>query len=102
MLDGFIGLLLVLSVWVVLVGWSSGEGMHARSMCFGAKLAKRWSRLIVWETGMAMSLQRGTSAGVGSLLKTVSKLARKAMSSVVVAGDCSVAMKLFRILRRSW
>jgi hypothetical protein len=100
MLGGLFGLLRLLSVglvWVLVVFWSSGKGIHARSMCSRARLAKRCSRLLVCETGTAMSLQRGTSAGVGSLRKTVWKFARKAVSSTVVAWEFSAAIKLFRI-----
>ena len=84
----------MLSNWVC-IGRSSGEGIHARSMCSLAKLTKRCSRLTVWETGIAMSRHRGMSSGVESLWNTVLKLARKAMSSVVVAGDRRVVMKFF-------
>ena len=74
MLGGLFGLLRLLSVelvWVLGVLWSSAKGVHARSMCSRARLMKRCSRLLICETGIAMSLQLGTSAGVGSLRYTV-------------------------------
>ena len=108
MLAGLVGLLCLRSVccvgltWVLALVWSSGGGVHVRSMCSRAKPAKRCARLVVWGTGTARSLQRGTSAGEGSLWAAAWKFARKAMSSGVVAGDCSVAMKSLLMLMRIW
>ena len=70
MLGGLFGLLRLWSVglvWGLGVLWSSAKGVHARIMCSRARLMKRCSRLLICEAGIARSLQRGTSAGVGSL-----------------------------------
>ena len=59
MLAGLVGLvvvLFVLSDWVW-IGRSSGGGIHARSICSRAKLAKRCSKLTVWGTRSRVSVK---------------------------------------------